>query len=136
MSAAYVLTKSQQDVVEFLRNVPRSSAINVLVRQQINPVTGSPMSPTVEISGGSQYPELASKCHACESHFYGENVSFTFKWYRGKFREAYVHGEHRRSLKSIERAIAVGTQLIEKGEALHAKHRAINERLAAEAAAL
>jgi hypothetical protein len=133
MSAGVVtFTKSQQEVIDFLRNLPQPYLIDVLVRQDINPEGGHVhRSFKLEIAGGSGTRDRATKCNACESHFYGESLYVRFSWVGGKFKEARIEGSARRRVKSIEHAIAVVIKGVEEREANIAKHEEINRRIAA-----
>lgn len=104
-----VFTPAQQDVIEFLENLPDATVINVRSEQQRVPGRHYTTA-KVTISGGSHSD--VRKCGECGHEHYQDHVSVSFGWVGGQFKKAEVWCGHRSHHKSIDDAKRTVDRLI------------------------
>jgi len=102
-AVATQLSEAQHGVVEWLKELPRSSRIEIRTFQTTKRTPEGEVrfgGPRIEIRGGSNEPERLY-CNNCERALYYPHVGITFYWERGRFLRAEVNrgggGRYRRT---------------------------------------
>lgn len=97
------LSKSQQEVVDFLTGLPEAQAVEIHVRQYRRPGGGEHMSTRVTIQGGGE--KRRPNCPHCSASR-SSHVTVYFTWRGGEFEYAVVdRGNRVDSIKRVRERV-------------------------------
>lgn len=108
MSALIRLTPAQEEVIDWLRELPNPYLVKVTAEDTIYT---DHIITDVRISGGTNIPD-GMPCGMCGNKKYHENGSVTFIWKNGKFSRAEVWNGRRQRVKSITHAAAIIDRMV------------------------